>query len=197
MLVITVDQRSSRLDVDRIDDLIGRLHDRAAGYRLVRSFERTAGDELQGLLGDADDVVRITLALVRDGHWNVGIGLGRVDQPVPDSVRAASGPAFVAARDAVGRAKSSVRRVAVTGPNESAAGDAEAVLAMLAAIVQRRSRPGWEVVDLMTAGVTQQGAARRLGISAQAVSQRLQAALWREEDRARPVAGRLLRWADS
>jgi hypothetical protein len=197
VLVITVDQRSSRLDVDRIDDLISRLHGADTGYRLVRPFERTAGDELQGMLEDADDVVRIVLDLVRDGHWNVGVGVGPVNQPVPTSVRAASGPAFVAARDAVGRAKSSPRRVAVTGPDDGTAGDAEAVLVLLAAIVQRRSRAGWEVVDLVVAGLTQQDAAKRLGISAQAVSQRLQAALWREENHARPVAGRLLRRADS
>jgi DNA-binding CsgD family transcriptional regulator len=197
MFVVTVDQRASRSDVDRIDELIGRLHDSRPPYRMVRPFERTAGDELQGLLNDSDDVVRFTLELIRDGHWVVGIGLGPVAEPIPDSVRAASGPAFISARAAVGRAKSSPRRVAVSGPDELAAGDAEAVLALLAAIVQRRSRNGWEVVDLMTTGLTQQEVADRLGISAQAVSQRLQAALWREEDRVRPAAARLLRRADA
>lgn len=197
MFVITIDQRASRMDVDRIDNLIRHLHSGSPPYQLVRPFERTAGDELQGLLHHADDAIRIALDLVRDGHWVVGIGLGPVNKPIPESVRAASGEAFVRARDAVGRAKSSSRRVAVSGPDEVAAGDVEAVLALLAAVVQRRSRHGWEVVDLMTTGLTQQEAADRLGITAQAVSQRLQAALWRDELRARPVAGRLLRRADS
>lgn len=194
MFVVTVDQRGSRADIDRIDDLIGRL---PTTVRPVRRFERTAGDEIQGLLAEPDDVVRLTLDLVREGHWNIGVGVGAVNQPLPASVRAASGPAFVSAREAVGRAKSSPRRLAVSGPDEVAAGDAEALLALLAAIVQRRSAHGWEVVDLMTGGMTQQDAAERLGVTAQAVSQRLQSALWREEERARPVAGRLLRRADS
>jgi predicted transcriptional regulator len=71
------------------------------------------------------------------------------------------------------------------------------LLALLAAIVQRRSRPGWEVADLMATGMTQQEAATRLGISPQAVSQRLHAALWQEQRRAEPVAARLLDAADS
>lgn len=196
MLAVTVDQRDSRHDVDRIDDLLERIHQKESLPSLVRPFERTAGDELQGLLVAYDDAVRLALDLVRDGHWNVGVGLGAVNQPIPESVRAASGPAFVHARDAVARAKASPRRVAVTGPDSASAGDAEALLALLAAIVQRRSRPGWEVVDLMTTGMTQQDAAKVLGISAQAVSQRLQAALWREERQARPLLARLLQEAD-
>ncbi len=197
MLAITVDQRASRRDVDRIDDLIDRIHRSESFSSVVRPFERTAGDELQGLLAGADDAVRLALDLVRDGHWNVGIGLGAVNEPIPASVRAASGPALFNARDAVARAKASPRRVAVTGPDATSADDAEVLLALLAAIVQRRSRPGWEVIDLVATGMTQQEAAKVLGISAQAVSQRLQAALWRDEVRARPLLARLLEKADS
>jgi DNA-directed RNA polymerase specialized sigma24 family protein len=197
MLVVTVDQRDSRHDIDRIDGLLDHIDGGRSLPSLVRPFERTAGDEVQGLLAGHDDVCRLALDLVRDGHWNVGIGLGSVNEPIPASVRAAAGEAFVHARDAVVRAKASPRCVAVTGPDASLAGDAEALLALLAAIVQRRSQAGWEVVDLVAAGMTQQEAAKILGISAQAVSQRLQAALWRDEERARPVAGRLLREADA
>lgn len=197
MLAVTADQRDSRHDVDRIEDLIDRIDGGRSFTSLVRPFERTAGDEIQGLFRGADDTVRFVLDLIRDGHWNVGVGLGAVNEPIPSSVRAASGPALVHARDAVIRAKSSPRQVAVTGPDDALAGDAEALLALLAATVQRRTQPGWEVVDLVAAGMTQQEAAKILGISAQAVSQRLQAALWRDEERARPVAGRLLREADT
>ncbi|HEX6338229.1 MAG TPA: hypothetical protein VFZ85_14805 [Jiangellaceae bacterium] len=197
MIVLTVDQRGSQHGRDLIDDLLGELADVLPAAAVVRPFERTAGDEAQGLLSSAAGAVSTALNLVRDGSWSVGLGLGPVREPIPASVRAATGPAFVHAREAVLRAKSSPRHVAVCGPDALAAGDAEALLALLAAIVQRRSRPGWEVADLMATGMTQHQAATHLGISPQAVSQRLHAALWQEQRRAEPVAARLLDAAGS
>jgi hypothetical protein len=197
MIVITIDQRGSQRGRDLVDGLLSELASRLSAAAVVRPFERTAGDEAQGLVTDPHHAVTVALALVRDGSWSVGLGLGPVREPIPASVRAATGPAFVHARDAVARAKSSPRHIAVCGPDLQAAGDAEALLALLAAIVQRRSRQGWEVADLMASGMTQQEAARRLGVSPQAVSQRLHAALWHEQRRAEPVAARLLDAADS
>lgn len=196
MLVLTIDQRDSRHDLDRVEELLVRLKARPEVERLVRPFERTAGDEVQGLLDQPDDAVALVLDLVRAGSWYVGVGLGSVRHPLPESVRAASGPAFVHAREAVQRAKSNPSRLAVVGPDPVSAGDAEALLALLAAVIQRRSPQGWEVADLMERGLAQKDVATRLGISPQAVSQRLRASLWHEERRARPLAGRLLAWAD-
>lgn len=197
MIVLTIDQRGSQRGRDRIDELIRDLAAILPVDALVRPFERTAGDEAQGILAGPDHAVTAGLALVRDGAWSIGLGLGHVREPIPASVRAAAGPAFVQAREAVARAKSSPRHIAVSGPDPLTAGDAEALLALLAAIVQRRSRHGWEVADLMATGLTQQEAAKRLDISPQAVSQRLSAALWHEQRRAEPLAARLLRVADS
>lgn len=194
---MTIDQRGSQRGRDLVDDALGELAALLPAAAVVRPFERTAGDEAQGLLADSEHAVAAALALVRDGSWSVGLGLGPVREPIPESVRAATGPAFVHAREAVARAKSSPRRLAVDGPDPQTSGDAEALLALLAAIVQRRSRHGWEVADLMATGVPQQEAAKRLGITPQAVSQRLQAALWQEQRRAEPLAARLLAAADS
>jgi hypothetical protein len=196
MLVLTIDQRASRREADRIEDLLTRLAARPEATRYVRGFERTAGDEVQGLLDSPDDAVNLVLDLVREGHWYVGVGVGPVRTPIPASVRAASGPAFLDARTAVERAKSTVARLAVIGPDADTAEDAEALLALLGAVIHRRSRQGWEVVDLMAEGLAQKDIAQRLGISPQAVSQRLRAALWNEERRVRPIASRLLREAD-
>jgi hypothetical protein len=193
MLVLTIDQRGSRRLGDKVDEVLAKL----TGERLVRGFERTAGDEVQALLDDYDQAVRLVLELAREDRWNIGVGLGAVIQPIPKSVRAANGPAFHHARDAVERAKSAARGVAVTGPKRAEAGDAEALLGLLAAVVQRRSAEGWEVVDLMDGERTQREVAQRLGITPQAVSQRVRAALWNEERRARPLAARLLKEADA
>lgn len=194
---MTIDQRGSQRGRDLIDGLLSDLAALLPDAAVVRPFERTAGDEAQGLLADPGHAVTAALTLVRGGSWSVGLGLGPVREPIPESVRAATGTAFVRARDAVARAKSSPRHIAVSGPNPQTSGDAEALLALLAAIVQRRSRHGQEVADLMATGTTQQEAATRLGVSPQAVSQRLHAALWHEQRRAEPLAGRLLAAADS
>ena len=190
MFVMTVDQRDSRRGPDLVAGLLSRLGGRRPG--LVRGFERTAGDEVQGMLNSADLVVDLVLGLAREGSWSVGVGVGPAREPIPDSVRAGAGPAFEHARRAVERAKSVGPHVAVEGERAGPAGDAEALLRLLAALVQRRTPAGWEVVDLLVGTSTQREVAVRLGISPQAVSQRARAAWWQHEHDLRPLAGRIL-----
>ena len=191
--VLTVDQRHSRRGQDRVDALLGWLADRPG---VVRGFERTAGDEVQGVMDEASAVVDLVLGLVRRGAWSIGIGAGPVDEPLPASTRAGSGPAFVLARKAVERAKSSPQLLAVEAPDADRAGSAQAALDLLASVVQRRSEPGWEAVDLISRGITQTEVAEALGITKQAVSQRLRAATWAPEVAGRDLAARMLAAAD-
>ncbi|WP_199424056.1 hypothetical protein [Actinotalea solisilvae] len=196
MFVVTVDQVDSRVLGDRVDALLERLGTEGAGGTPVRPFERTVGDEVQAAYDDPDAVVDVALSLLRSGGWSVGIGAGPVEEPLPASVRAGQGPAFVDARSAVEAAKSRVRAVplAVRGADRAAAADAEAVLTLLGALRARRTVAGWEAVDAVVArpGATQDDVAARLGVTQQAVSQRLRTALWYEELAARAAAGRLL-----
>ncbi|MGZ4589317.1 MAG: hypothetical protein ACXV2I_00810 [Actinomycetes bacterium] len=193
MLVMTVDQRHSRQAPDLVEELLAWL---ATAAPVVRPFERTAGDEVQGVLSDPHAVVDLTLALVRRGDWSIGIGAGPVNQPLPPSTRAGSGPAFELARAAVTRAKSSPQMLAVAAPDTAAAADAQAALDLLAAVVVRRSEPGWEAADLVARGLSQTQVADQLGITKQAVSQRLRAAVWAPEVAGRDLAARLLAAAD-
>lgn len=204
MFVLTIDQQASRTVGDRVEALLDDLQAWAPerDALLVRPFERTVGDEVQGVLDDPDLVVDLALRLVRTGGWSVGIGLGAVDEPLPASTRAGSGPAFVHARAAVERAKTRTRPVplAVEGAVGSRAADAEAVLTLIGALTIRRSTAGWAVVDALTADGgpgTQDAVAARLGITQQAVSQRLRTAMWAEEVAARPVVARLLQEGDA
>lgn len=194
---MTADQRGSRSDRDRVAATLRRLNGPRHARGRSRPFERTAGDEIQGLLDDPGLVVTLVLLLMRDGHWSVGVGVGEVRRPLPATARAGAGPAYERARVAVERAKGTADRVAVEGPDPAAAGAAEAVLAMLSVVVRRRSEFGWEAVDLVDAGVARGEAARRLGISKQALSQRLHAGLWTHEERLRPVVVALLSAAGS
>ncbi|RBY97750.1 hypothetical protein DQ237_02205 [Blastococcus sp. TF02-8] len=186
---MTVDQQGSRRGPDRVGEALARLGD---GLRPVLPFERTAGDEFQGVLGTPEAVLEVTVRLVRLGGWSIGIGAGPVQNPLPPSTRAAAGPAFLCARRAVDAAKQRPMRLAVRGAVPPDAADAQAVLSALAVLVARRSPQAWEAIDLVEDGRTQAEAAAELGISRQAVGQRLAAASWELERELRPTAARLL-----
>ncbi|NYJ08799.1 hypothetical protein [Petropleomorpha daqingensis] len=187
--VLTVDQRASRRSPDRVADALRLLE---GSVPVLLGFERTAGDEFQGVLGDPADVVDVALRLVRMGGWSIGVGAGPVQTPLPESTRAGAGPAFLAARRAVDAAKQRPFRLAVRGAVLLEAADAQAVLSALAGLVDRRSEQAWEAIELVDQGRTQSDAATALGISRQAVGQRLAAGMWELEKELRPTAARLL-----
>jgi hypothetical protein len=187
--VLTVDQRASRRTSDRVADVLPRLN---GAVPAVLAFERTAGDEFQGVLDRPAEVVDVVLQLVRLGGWSIGVGAGPVQTPLPDSTRAATGPAFLSARRAVDAAKQRPVRLAVRGAVPVEAADAQAVLTALAALLERRSDAAWEAIQRVDAGQTQAQAAAELGISRQAVGQRLAAGGWELERELRPTATRLL-----
>ncbi|GGG09849.1 hypothetical protein GCM10007304_24910 [Rhodococcoides trifolii] len=192
MFVLTVDQRRSRRDIDRVPDLLDRYAERS----LIRPFDRTAGDEVQAVSDDPNLVVDIALDLVDDGSWSVGIGAGATEQPLPDITRAGRGEAFEAARDAVTRAKTAPGAIAVSGPSDDTAADAQAVLTLLAVLITRRSDEGRSATATMRTATSQAVAAAELGITRQAMSQRLAVAGWQAELSGRNAAVRLLARAD-
>lgn len=194
MFVLTVDQIGSRRHGDLVDATLEELSSLPA--RLP--FTRTVGDEFQGALEDAASVVDAILALMRSGQWHIGLGVGTVAEPLPDDPRSARGPAFLAARTAVEQAKrepTHLQVVSLEAPVE--AEDAGTVLHLLATLRDRRSAEGWEAVDLMAAIGQQAEVADRLGVTRQAVGQRLQAAGWAIEQRTLPTVVRLLERADA
>lgn len=195
LVVLTVDQRGSRTGPDLVDELLRSLDAAALSGHLLLRFERTAGDEVQGVLSNAQVAVRLALDLAETGAWSTGVGVGPVRQPLPSSTRAAGGPAFEYAREAVERAKGTPEGVAVGGPDGEGAQHAEAVLRLLAAVALRRSEPGLEVVRLLRTGLTGTEVAARLGITKQAVSQRARAAMWAHEEQTVAAVGSLLRLA--
>ncbi len=196
--VVIADQVGSRSGDDRVPAALEAL----AGMPLLLPFERTAGDEVQGLSGAAGSVVAAMVRLTRLGNWRIGIGVGTVDTPLPESTRAARGPAYLAARTAIAAARHSptdlALRIAAVGGDarygelHEPALDAEAALWLLRSVLGRRSREGWELMDLLDRGLTNAQAAAELGISPSAVSQRLNRAARQEEVRGVRLATRLL-----
>jgi hypothetical protein len=190
VVVLTVDQDESRASPDRVPEALASL----SAVPSLRAFERTVGDEFQGLLDDPAGVAAALEPLLRDGGWNIGIGVGQIETPLPDQARAGRGPAYVAAREAVTAAKSSPWRVRVSG-GTGAVRALESALWLWAALLARRTPRGWEVSDLVDQGLTYDEAAARIGISQSAVSQRAAAAGIAEGRRARELVEFLARTA--
>lgn len=176
VFVLTVDQRRSRSAPDAVPELLARLNDRPG---LVLPFERTAGDEVQGLLAEPVEVTEVVMTLLRGSAWWVGVGVGPLEDPLPASARAGRGHAYLAARQAVEAAKGTPAGVAVRGDERSE--HVQSAFGLLGSVVHRRSGPGWEVVDLVVGGMLQVEVADRLRITPQAVSSRLRVAGWAEE----------------
>ncbi|RPA19728.1 hypothetical protein [Gordonia sp. OPL2] len=193
MFVLTIDQRGSRTDIDRVDDLL-TIAAREPG--MFRPFERTAGDEVQGVTDSAAVAARLAITLVADGHWSVGIGVGSVDLPLPTSTRSGRGPAFVEAREAVESAKRRRVPISVRGGVAPWTRHAQTAARLLADVVAGRSDHGTEAVRVMQTGVTQADGAEILGITPQAMSQRLRSARWDIDDDGHRLVTELLSRAD-
>ena len=221
MFVMTIDQRGSTGAQDKVPELIARIS------RLSNEgFERSVGDELQGVVADAAEVVDIALHALRTGSWYVGIGVGAVNLPPGASPREGTGAGFVAARRAVELAKAAATQVplsvvsgsmvsgstgkesgAMRGKGEEwnegvrACANAEAVLRLLGRVVQDRTEAQWRVVDALGGGYGEHGrqkqVAAELGITEQSVSRTVLRSGWPEEWAARPAAAMLLDHARS
>jgi hypothetical protein len=191
VVVLTVDQDASRDQPDEVPAALAALSD--VPTRLA--FDRTAGDEFQGVLDDPAAVVTALEVLLRAGTWNVGLGVGPVETPLPDTARAGRGPAYVSAREAVTAAKSSPWRVRAAGAPHDTVRALESAIWLWAALLARRTTRGWEVADLVDQGLTYEETASRLFISQSAVSQRAAAAGIAEGRRARELVEYLVRTA--
>src|SRR4051794_31461943 len=111
--VLTIDQRGSsdHAATDRVPATLEALAD----VEMLRPFERTAGDEFQGVLDDPAARPAVGEGLWGEDSWNIGIGMGEVEEPPPESPRAGRGPAYLHAREAVTAAKSAPWRLRVAG----------------------------------------------------------------------------------
>jgi hypothetical protein len=193
MFVITADQIDSTHRADLAGPAVSHFN---ARYHtaLVLPVDRNAGDEIQAMVEDPAAALALILELTRSEQWSVGCGIGDVRSPLPANTREAAGPSFVAARQAVERAKRSPTRFAlkVDSNQPLTESDVAPILDLILLIRSRRTEEGWELYDLLAAGLSQSEAASRLGISPQAASQRARAGGIRTELAAHAPVARLL-----
>lgn len=143
MFVMTIDQRGSSADIDRVPGLLAELS--GLGFA---GFERSVGDELQGVVSRAADAVDVALHVLRTGRWYVGIGVGKATVPDGGSPREGTGSAFIAARKAVEAAKAAGSHVplsVVAGTLAKQAAGRVAVMAAGKAAVKEGSLQATEV----------------------------------------------------
>lgn len=180
MYVLTIDQQDSRHSEDRVPELLAALG---------CEFERTVGDELQGVLEAPGQVAQAILTAMASGGWHIGLGAG--DGERGDSIRAGRGPAFVLAREAVEASKGQAQSFAVRAAHGGAS-DAEALGQLLYGVIAARTAKQAMVAALLEHGATTSEVAESLGISPSAVSQRKIAGLVGEERAVRPLFVRLI-----
>lgn len=195
MYVLTIDQRNSTNEPDRVPSLLAYLD----GVPTAVPFERSVGDEIQGILVSGEDVVEATMRCLRAGGWYVGIGIGTVELPLPATPREGRGSAFVTARTAVERAKKTGDRAPLAVEGADGAADAEGVLSLIGRFVMHRTDAEWRILDLLEPQQrgSQSAVARTLDISPQAVSKAVFRSAWVEEWAARPAAAVLLQLASA
>src|SRR5699024_4487658 len=104
MFVITADQESSRRRRDAVEPALVALG-KLPGTGFVRPFARTVGDEIQATLDDPAAVVAALTVLNRLDEWSIGVGVGPVDT-LGETSASSAGPAYIAAREAVEKARS-------------------------------------------------------------------------------------------
>lgn len=139
----------------------------------VGEFEVLGVEDIRAEVDDAESLYDVVMALISDGNWAVGIGI--------DDTRALDLATDVAPL-----------RACTVASNDT---DVAAVFTLLAQVLSKRSEEGREATSLVRAGYNQNEAAEELGISKQAMSQRLHAAGWGAEQAGWGLALNLIRRA--
>ncbi|MGO3063073.1 MAG: MarR family transcriptional regulator [Brevibacterium aurantiacum] len=167
MYVMTIDQRGSRERTDGVPEvleLLGRVETRLG-------FERTIGDEVQGVLDSPEQVTLAVRLLAAQAEWHIGIGIGSVENPLPTSTAEGRGEAFYAARRAVEAAKNAPANL-VVDPSANHASLAESALRLLIWTFENIRPQSRRYIDrrLDHPDATQNDIAAHFDVSQQAVS---------------------------
>lgn len=165
----------------RFRDGIDRLNG-ALSSRLVVPLKLTAGDEVQGLMEEADVLVDIVIALsdaVAPARLSWGVGRGDLATELNDDVSILDGPCFHHARDAVNAAKRASRWLAAEGFGEPE-GTVLAGLMNLIGAIRSEWTPRQAEVVREARGRKQSEVAEDLAVNRSTISRTLQSAHYDE-----------------
>lgn len=150
----------------------------------VDEFKILGVEDICAIVQDATSVCDVVMALLADGDWAIGIGVSpglvaSADLSAADDAQAARDVATAACKPTA-RPAQVYAKVDARG-RASEASDIAAAFALLGFVLTKRTIEGREATALVRSGLNQNEAAAQLGISKQAMSQRLQAAGWNAE----------------
>lgn len=152
----------------------------------VGAVSVTGVEDIETTVEDPEDALNVIMALLSDGSWAIGIGVA------PGVDDAADAAAARASAKAVGVKAGQVKVVVDKQTPSTDAADIAAAFALMAHVLHKRTYEGREATSLVRRGMNQNEAAAELGISKQAMSQRLQAAGWPAEQAGWQLALNLL-----
>lgn len=153
------------------------------------TFTVAGVEDVVGTLSDAETTCDVVMALLSHGDWAIAIAAAPTEEQAEGMAAKLLG-----SRGRAGTVVVDVR-LAARGTRQQAkalAADIAGVFVMLGHILSKRTLEGREATALVRSGLNQNEAAEELGISKQAMSQRLQAAGWNAELSGWRLAIRLL-----
>lgn len=141
----------------------------------VEGFEVLGVEDIRSQVADAEAALNLIMALLSDGNWAIGLGIA------DGTGSSAPSDASATATAAVGTRAGQVRVIVDRQNATTEAADIAATFALMSHVLHKRTYEGREATSLVRRGMNQNEAAATLGISKQAMSQRLQAAGWPAE----------------
>lgn len=153
----------------------------------VHPFEFVGVEDIVAVTDTPQDLLNVVMNLLSAGNWAIGIGVQPGLHTSDATAKKLAAPPPTAKTGTV-----TVRVV----DNAEAEKNIAAAFLLVAFVLGKRSGEGREATDLVRSGLNQNEAAEALGISKQAMSQRLQAAGWQAEQAGWNLACALLEKAE-
>lgn len=137
----------------------------------VAGFNVLGVEDIRSAVDTPETLCNVVMALLSDGSWAIGVGIDP-DGWAEDAATTALG---------VGGRPGTVKVRVRSKTTGTLADDIASTFLLLSQVLSKRTLEGREATSLMRSGMNQNEAANELGISKQAMSQRLQAAGWHAE----------------
>ncbi|MEH0146130.1 MarR family transcriptional regulator [Corynebacterium sp. Q4381] len=166
-------------------EVVARSAEALATLPGVSPFEVVGVEDIRADVDTPEHALNLVMALLSDGDWAIGLGI------------TSHGRGVHAASDAVGTRPAQVKVNVDTRHPGTAADDIAAAFALVGHVLHKRTFEGREATALVRSGMNQNEAAQALGISKQAMSQRLQAAGWQAEQAGWQLALNLITRAEA
>ncbi|MGP5602189.1 MarR family transcriptional regulator [Corynebacterium casei] len=163
----------------------------------VGEFEFLGVEDICADVDTATAVCEVVMALLADGSWAISIGVSGSDakKTATEGLKLAARPGQVYATVEPTVAAGTGSKDAKEKAKKDSANIVSA-FALLSFVLGKRTAEGREATSLVRSGLNQNEAAEELGISKQAMSQRLQAAGWAAEGAGWQLAVNLIAAAD-